>query len=72
MTIASYEICYSRKLPGDLTSLVDLESTLLYDDNMGAIATGTGPEGDGSIGIASIALLMDESNRGANLEERNG
>ena len=41
MTVASYEISYLQKLLTDLTVtlLVNLESTLLYDDNMNAIAT---------------------------------
>src|SRR5436190_232174 len=48
MAIASYEISYLRKLLTDITStpLVDLEPTLLYGDNMGAIATATNPDGD--------------------------
>ena len=43
MTVASYEISYFCKLLTDLTVtfLVDFESTLLYDDNMSAIATAT-------------------------------
>ena len=41
MTVISYKISYLRKLLTDLifTSLVNLESTLLYDDNMSIITT---------------------------------
>jgi hypothetical protein len=48
MAIASYEVSYLWKLLADLTTtpLIDLEPTLLYGDNMGAIATATSPEGD--------------------------
>ena len=48
MAVASYEISYLRKLLTDLTAtpLVDLKPTLLYGDNMGAIATATNPDGD--------------------------
>ena len=48
MAIASYKISYLRKLLTNITStpLVDLEPTLLYGDNMGAIATATNPDGD--------------------------
>ena len=48
MTVVSYEISYLCKLLTDLTVilLVDLEPILLYDDNMGAIATATNPDGD--------------------------
>ena len=39
MTVVSYEISYLHKLLTDFTviSLVNLESTLLYSDNMSAI-----------------------------------
>ena len=48
MAIISYETSYLRKLLADLTNcpLVNLESTLLYDDNMGAIAIATNPNDD--------------------------
>ena len=48
MAIASYEISYFWKLLTDITSipLVNLEPTLLYGDNMGAIATAMNPDGD--------------------------
>jgi hypothetical protein len=48
MAVASYETSYLRKLLADLTNcpLVNLEPTLLYGDNMGAIATATNPDGD--------------------------
>ena len=48
MVITSYEISYLQKLLTDLTStsLVNLEPTLLYSDNMSAIATVTNPDGD--------------------------
>src|SRR2546423_5001895 len=48
MVVVSYETSYLRKLLADLTNcpLVNLEPTLLYGDNMGAIATATNPDGD--------------------------
>ena len=48
MAVASYKMSYLRKLLADLTNcpLVDLGPTLLYGDNMGAIATATNPDGD--------------------------
>ena len=48
MAVASYETSYLRKLLADLTNcpLVDLGPTLLYGDNMGAIAIATNPDGD--------------------------
>ena len=48
MAAASYEVSYLRKLFANLTAtpLTDLEPTLLYGDNMGAIATATNPDGD--------------------------
>jgi Reverse transcriptase (RNA-dependent DNA polymerase) len=48
MATASYEISYLRKLLADIshTPIHDLEPTLLYGDNMGAIATATNIDGD--------------------------
>jgi Reverse transcriptase (RNA-dependent DNA polymerase) len=48
MAIASYEITYLRKLLADIshTPIHDIEPTLLYGDNLGAIATATNPDGD--------------------------
>jgi hypothetical protein len=47
MAIASYEISYLRRLLADLahTPIHNLEPTLLYGDNMGAITTATNPDG---------------------------
>ena len=48
MAVASYKTSYLRKLLADLTNcpLIDLGPTLLYSDNMGAIATATNPDSD--------------------------
>ena len=48
MAVASYEISYLRKLLADLTAtpLIDLKPTLLFGDNLSAIATATNPEDD--------------------------
>ena len=48
MTVVSYKISYLQKLLTDLTVilLVDLKSTLLYDDNMSVIATATNSNSD--------------------------
>jgi hypothetical protein len=45
---SSYEISYPRKLLADIspTPIDDLEPTLLYGDNMGAIATASSLDGD--------------------------
>ena len=48
MAVVSYETSYLRKLLINLINcpLVDLGPTLLYGDNMGAIAIATNPNGD--------------------------
>ena len=48
MAIASYEISYLRKLLADIshTPIHDMEPTLLYGDNIGAIATATNSDGN--------------------------
>src|SRR5204862_6643916 len=58
MTVASYEISYLCKLLTDLTVtlLVDLKSTLLYSDNMSAIATATNPDDDKTPRICHIDI----------------
>ena len=47
MAVASYEISYLRQLLADLahTPIHNLEPTLLYGDNIGAITTATNPDG---------------------------
>ena len=58
MTVASYEISYLHKLLTDLTAtlLVDLKPTLLYGDNMGAIATAMNPDSDKTSRICHIDI----------------
>jgi hypothetical protein len=48
MATASYEISYLRKLLADIShsSINDMDPTLLYGDNMSAIATAVNPYGD--------------------------
>jgi hypothetical protein len=50
MAIASYEISFLRKLLADIsnTPIHDMNPTLLYGDNMGAITTATNPESKSS------------------------
>ncbi len=58
MTIVSYEISYFQKLLTDLifTLLVDLKSTLLYDDNMSVIIIITNSDSDKTSRIYHIDI----------------
>ena len=58
MTVVSYEISYLQKLLTDLTviSLVNLESILLYCDNMGAIVITTNLNDDKTSRICHIDI----------------
>ena len=58
MTVASYKISYLQKLLTDLISisLVNLESTLLYSDNMSVIATIMNSDSDKTSRICHIDI----------------